>query len=116
VETDLLTGQRLSLPAYTMLARLADTLRRRLRMRMRELAEVVMLSRSGLTRLVDRLEHDGLVIRARVRDDGRGVAVFLTDRGLRRQRQAFSTYQQAVARHFAHGLTGTDLATLRQIS
>ena len=49
--------------------------------RMSELAEAVLLTRSGMTRLVDRLERDGLVERLRCPSDGRGLHCSMTERG-----------------------------------
>ena len=49
------------------------------RMRMRDLAEQAQLSRSGLTRLVDRLERDGLLYRCSCDHDARGAYACLTD-------------------------------------
>ncbi len=51
------------------------------RLRMSELAEAVLLSRSGLTRLVDRLQKDGLVQRQPDPDDARGMYTVLTAKG-----------------------------------
>ena len=51
------------------------------RMRMSELADSVLLSRSGLTRLVDRLERDGLLEREPCEEDARGYFAAITDRG-----------------------------------
>ena len=68
---------------------------------MTELADAVLLSRSGVTRLVDRLERGGLVSRARVDSDGRGVVAVLTPLGLDRLRAATGTHLVGVASHFA---------------
>ena len=51
------------------------------RLRMAELAEHVLLSRSGMTRLIDRLEREGMVSRSTCDKDGRGCYAGLTDRG-----------------------------------
>src|ERR687885_1351029 len=51
------------------------------RCRMAELADRVLLSRSGMTRLVDRLERDGLLVRDTCSDDGRGCFAVLTEAG-----------------------------------
>ena len=72
LEAELLAEQDLSLAAYDVLVQLAEAPERRLRMT--ELAELVLLSRSGVTRLVDRMEKSGLVSRCPVESDGRGVA------------------------------------------
>lgn len=114
LEAELLAEQRLSLAAYDVLVQLAEA--PELRLRMTELADAVLLSRSGVTRLVDRLERIGLVIRSRVREDGRGVAATLTERGRDRLRRASRTHQQGVVRHFADRLDEGDMVNLRRIS
>src|SRR5436190_135028 len=86
LEADLIAGPRLSLATYDVLVQLAEAPERRLRMT--ELADAVLLSRSGVTRLVDRLEREGLVVRAPVAEDGRGVSATLTERGVDRLRGA----------------------------
>lgn len=114
LEADLVAGPGLSLAAYDVLVQLAEAPERRLRMT--ELADAVLLSRSGITRLVDRLERGGLVVRAPVAEDGRGVAASLTERGLDRLRGASRTHLEGVARYFAARLDPNDLAELRRIS
>jgi DNA-binding MarR family transcriptional regulator len=114
LEAELLAGQNLSLAAYDVLVQLVEAPERRLRMT--ELAEAVLLSRSGVTRLVDRLEKAGLVSRCPVESDGRGVAAQLTPAGLARLRGASRTHLGGVARHFADHLDADDLATLERIS
>jgi DNA-binding MarR family transcriptional regulator len=114
LEAELLAGPGLSLASYDVLVQLAESPIRRLRMT--ELADAVLLSRSGVTRLVDRLEREGLVTRSRVAEDGRGVAATITDRGLERLRAASRTHLEGVVRHFARRLDPTDLAEVRRIS
>lgn len=65
------------------------------KLRMQELAELVHLSQSALSRAVARLERDGLVCRALCEQDRRGVFVTLTDTGRQRQEEARPT-QRAV--------------------
>jgi DNA-binding MarR family transcriptional regulator len=113
LETELVAEQRLSLAAYDVLVQLAEAPGRKLRMT--ELADAVLLSRSGVTRLVDRLERVGLVRRSRVADDGRGVAAELTDTGLARLRTAARTHLAGVVRHFVDPLEPADLAALERI-
>lgn len=108
LETELVAAQRLSLASYDVLVQLAEAPGRRLRMT--ELAEAVLLSRSGVTRLVDRLERGGLVARARVDSDGRGVVAVLTPLGLDRLRAATGTHLSGVARHFVTPLDDTEMA------
>src|SRR5664280_1358954 len=76
----------LGLAEYDALVQLALADDRRLRMS--ELAERVVLSRSGVSRLVDRLEATGLVLRAPCMDDARVSWATLTDAGLARLRDA----------------------------
>lgn len=98
LEAELVAEQRLTLVSYDVLVQLAEAPHRRLRMA--ELADRVLLSRSGVTRLVDRLERAGLVARQRVEADGRGVIAELTEAGLDRLRRASRTHLAGVARHF----------------
>lgn len=114
LEAELLAERQLSLAAYDVLAELAGAPERR--MRMTELADAVLLSRSGVTRMVDRLERLGLVSRGRVAEDGRGIAATLTDRGQEQLTGASVTHQEAVQRHFVNQLDETDVRDLRRIS
>jgi DNA-binding MarR family transcriptional regulator len=114
VETELLAKHQLSLAAYEVLALLADTPRRQLRMS--QLADAALLSRAGTTRLIERLERTGVLIRVTVRDDRRGVAAALTDAGLRRLHRARTTHHEVVTQYFSERLDDADLATLGRIS
>ena len=68
------------------------------RMRMSELADSVILSRSGLTRLVDRLEREGLLERCSCPSDARGFNACLTDAGRERFSAAQATHLDGVRR------------------
>jgi len=114
LERELVSEQRLSLAAYDVLVQLAEAPGRMLRMT--DLAEAVLLSRSGVTRLVDRLERTGLVARQRTSDDGRGVVAVLTEKGLDRLRVAAVTHLDGIVRHFVARLKGTQLAELGAIT
>jgi DNA-binding MarR family transcriptional regulator len=81
-------------------------------MRMSELADAVLLSRSGLTRLVERLEREGLLTRADCPDDARGSLAVLTDRGLARLAQARKTHLRGVRERFLDHFTDEDLERL----
>ena len=81
LDNQLEAGHGLPLMSYEVLMQLADADDRR--MRMRDLASSVILSRSGLTRLVDRLEADGLLRRESCSSDARGAFAVLTDTGQR---------------------------------
>lgn len=75
------------------------------RMRMHDLAECVLLSRSGLTRLVDRLERDGYLIRCSCSHDARGAFACLTPAGHEKLEAARETHLAAIRelflRHFS---------------
>lgn len=83
------------------------------RLRMQRLAELVMLSRSGLTRLVDRLERAGLVRRELAATDRRGLYAALTDEGRVICERAHALHHVGVEQHFSGHLTSKDIEALR---
>jgi DNA-binding MarR family transcriptional regulator len=85
-----------------------------LRIRMGLLAEEVLLSKSGVTRLVDRLVSDGLVERSACLADARGAEAVLTERGLDRLRAASQSHLRGISEHFLSVLDSADLATLER--
>jgi DNA-binding MarR family transcriptional regulator len=82
---------------------------------MSELAEAVLLSRSGLTRLVDRLERDGLVVRRSCPSDARGTLATLTDAGRARLREASGTHLRGVSRHVLSHFDQAELDVLADL-
>jgi DNA-binding MarR family transcriptional regulator len=68
--------------------------------RMAELADSVLLSRSGMTRLVDRLEKEQLLVRDTCTDDGRGCFAVLTPKGHELLAQARPTHLEGVRERF----------------
>jgi DNA-binding MarR family transcriptional regulator len=82
------------------------------RMRMSELAEGVLLSRSGLTRLVDRLERGGLIERERCTDDARGWFAILTYEGRRLFADARETHLAGVRDRFLMHFSREELREL----
>jgi DNA-binding MarR family transcriptional regulator len=82
------------------------------RMRMSELADSVLLSRSGLTRLVDRLEREGLLKRERCESDQRGLFAEITDDGRRLFAAARQTHLDGVRRLFLDRFTRDELQAL----
>ena len=75
------------------------------RLRMSDLAEWTVLSRGGVTRLVTRIEADGLLRREAVEDDGRGAFAVLTPAGAEALRQAEPIYRKVLAKNFAAHLS-----------
>ena len=82
------------------------------RRRMSELADSVLLSRSGMTRLVDRLERDGLVARDLCADDARGSFAVLTERGAELLAAARATHLDGVRARFLRHFDEADLEVL----
>jgi DNA-binding MarR family transcriptional regulator len=105
LDAELLAEHDLPLTSYEVLINLQAAPDRR--RRMAELAEGVLLSRSGMTRLVDRLEREGLLERDACVSDGRGTFAVLTDKGERLLAQARATHLEGVRdrflRHFSAG-------------
>lgn len=95
LEAELVAEHDLPLASYDVLVQLSEAPDGRLRMT--ELADRVLLSRSGLTRLVDRLVRDGLVERQACAEDARGMLAVLTPAGLDRLRRAWPTHLRGVA-------------------
>lgn len=82
------------------------------RLRMSELASMVLLSQSGVTRLVDRLEAQGLVVREPCPSDRRGLHARLTDEGSRRLAEALPTHIDGIRARFLSRLDQDDLRSL----
>ena len=80
---------------------------------MHDLADAVLLSRSGLTRLVDRIEEAGLIARAAVPGDRRSLHVHLTPQGSRLVRKARPIVRRIVSEHFARHLKDAEILSLR---
>jgi DNA-binding MarR family transcriptional regulator len=79
---------------------------------MRELAAAVVISKSGLTGLVDRMQTAGLALRRPDPEDRRGTRVSLTPEGRSRYLQARPAHRRAVATHFLDHLSEAEAATL----
>ena len=112
LERELQAEQGLALTDYDVLVQLGAVEGRRLRMS--ELADRLLLSRSGVTRLVDRLVTAGLVERVNCDDDRRGQWAALTDAGLRRLREASPTHLRGIAEHFLDRLSSDELRSLQE--
>ena len=81
-------------------------------LRMNELAERILYSKSGFTRVVDRLEEAGLVRRVRPENDRRSILVVLTDQGAATLDLARRHHRDGIARHFSDHLSDTDVKAL----
>jgi DNA-binding MarR family transcriptional regulator len=108
LDGELLQAQGLGLTEYSVLMNLSEQPGRS--MRMSELANAVMISASGLTRVVERLTRQGLAERVKADTDGRGQLAALTPAGLARLEQAYPTLLAAVREHLMDHLADLDLA------
>src|SRR5437762_6406313 len=109
LETDLESKTGLALADFDVLAQLAIAGGS---LRMTELADRALISRSGMTRRVSRLVHEGLVRRAHADADGRGVVVQLTMSGLERLTVAAPVHMRGVSDLFLTKLDDQELAVL----
>ena len=109
----LLAAHKLSLAEFDVLIRLARSPRYRLRMS--DLAAQTILSTSGITRVVDRLERDGLVAREACPSDRRGFFAVLTETGQDRVEKILPEHNELVERWFTGLLAADQLASLEDV-
>lgn len=112
LERELQAEQSLGLGEYEVLLLLARADDRQLRMG--ELADRLVLSRSGVTRLVDRLQAEALVERTSCDTDRRGSWATLTDAGYERLRRAAPTHLRGVGEHFLDRIPPAELDALQR--
>jgi DNA-binding MarR family transcriptional regulator len=103
-------AHRLPLSSYEVLHHLEESSGGR--KRMCDLAEQAQLSRSGLTRLVDRLEREELLERCSCEQDARGSFACLTDDGRERLEEARVTHLAVVREHFFSRFSEDELSVL----
>jgi DNA-binding MarR family transcriptional regulator len=107
--TDLVDDIGLTLGDFDVLAQLGQAGGQ---MRISDLAAQAYSSRSGMTRRIDRLVDEGLVMRANANADGRGVIVGLTDAGVARLAEAAPVHLFRVRQLFVDRLSDEELSTL----
>ena len=110
LDAELESAHRLPMTSYEVLLYLQESPGGR--MRMRDLADQAQLSRSGLTRLVDRLERDGLLERCSCSHDARGSYACLTEAGQVRLSEARVTHLAVVRAQFFSHFTEGELSAL----
>ena len=110
LDAELSAAHELPLSSYEVLITLEAAPGRKLRMS--ELADSVLLSRSGMTRLVDRLEQNGLLERDHCTADGRGCFAVLTDKGLGTVSEARRTHFGGVRERFLSRFADEELRVL----
>ena len=112
LDEELRAEHDLSVAEYDAILTIAQAPDRRIRMGL--LAEEVLLSKSGVTRLIDRLVQDGLVERSACLADARGAEAVLTERGLDRLRSASRTHLRGISEHFLAVMDAASLETLER--
>jgi DNA-binding MarR family transcriptional regulator len=112
LDAELATKRDLSLEEYDVLFQLHDA---GSALRMSDLAEAVLVSRSSCTRLVDRLVGRGLVERVASDHDRRSITVSMTTAGRATLRRAAATHLRGIDSLFASRLDAADLADLERI-
>jgi DNA-binding MarR family transcriptional regulator len=110
LDAELTAAHKLPLSSYEVLLNLESAPAHK--RRMAELADSVLLSRSGMTRLVDRLEREGLLERDHCTDDGRGCYAVLTDKGAAALAEARPTHLAGVREKFLARFDEDALQTL----
>lgn len=84
-------------------------------LRLRDLTEQVFLVQSSVSRLVERMESRGLVVRTTPPDDARGTLVTITEEGRRVQREVGARHVEAIGRYVGLALDDDELRALRRL-
>lgn len=112
IEQELSVERKVPLTTYDVLVALYQAPEKKLRMS--ELADSVVITRSGLTRLVDRLEKEGLVRRERTDEDRRGSYAVLTRQGKKAFIEAWPVYARGIFEHFISKLDEEEQAVIER--
>ncbi len=112
LDTDLERETGLALADFDVLAQLAAA---HGELRMTDLADRALISRSGMSRRVARLADEGLVRRDRAGTDGRGVVVALTEAGVRRLTETAPVHARGISKLFVAELNDRELALLERV-
>jgi DNA-binding MarR family transcriptional regulator len=113
LERELLAECELPLSWYDVLIQLRNAPGQRLRLQ--DLGHSIVLSKSGLSRRVDRMEAQGLVRREVCPNDGRGVFAVLTDAGKSALERATPIHTRGIEEHFGRHLSNDDARLLRAL-
>jgi DNA-binding MarR family transcriptional regulator len=111
LDTDLQRETGLALADFDVLAQLAQA---HGALRMTELADRALVSRSGMSRRVARLVDEGLLRRDKAGTDGRGVVVALTEAGITRLAETAPVHARGISRLFVAQLDDQELALLER--
>ena len=111
LDTDLQRETGLALADFDVLAQLAEA---HGELRVTELADRALISRSGMSRRVARLVDEGLVRRDRAGTDARGVVVALTEAGIARLAETAPVHARGISKLFVERLDDQELALLER--
>jgi len=111
LEADMMEQHNLAMSWFDVLGRLNQAPGKRLRMH--ELEESVLFTRSGITRLADRIEEAGLIRRERSAEDRRGVYLVITQAGIDKIDEVWPDHVASIEEHFGQYLDGRDIESLR---
>ena len=111
LDEELQADAGLSLSWYDLLVRLEEDDG----MRMNQIAERILFSKSGLTRMVDRMEEAGLVRRERPAEDRRVIRVWMTPHGTATLRAARKVHHRGIQQHYLGHLTAADLDAIAAV-
>jgi DNA-binding MarR family transcriptional regulator len=113
LDDDLIRATGVTLTEYTALMNLSEAPNRQLRVC--GLADVMGLSASRVSRLVDQLASHGLAYKTRSPDDGRGYIVAIADDGLHRLQRAYPEHLASARRRVVDQLTAADISQIAQV-
>jgi DNA-binding MarR family transcriptional regulator len=113
LERELTERRGISLTWYDALLQLSEAPGQRLRMS--ELADSIVISRSGFSRAARRMEEAGLIARQPSPEDGRGAYVVLTEQGRRTFLRAAAVHLRGVAEHFLRHLDEEEAAVMETV-
>ncbi|VTR95592.1 family transcriptional regulator : Transcriptional regulator, MarR family OS=Fimbriimonas ginsengisoli Gsoil 348 GN=OP10G_2769 PE=4 SV=1: MarR_2 [Gemmata massiliana] len=111
MDDELTTAGVLGMDAYDVLLVVCEAPESRIRLS--ELAAATLLTRSGITRLTDRLERDGLLRREDVPNDRRGSYAVLTEKGAAALKRTWAVYEKLITRHFGDHLSDDEAEVLQ---
>ncbi|MFI2211303.1 MarR family winged helix-turn-helix transcriptional regulator [Streptomyces sp. NPDC020141] len=113
LDSELIAAERIPLSSFEVLLTVAEAPEGRVRMK--DIAASLLISRSGLTRIVDDLERQGLVAREKCPTDARGFDAVLTDTGRKAYRRARRVHLTNLRAEFLDRLTDQQLTALADI-
>jgi len=111
LDTDMVEQHGLSMTWFDLLSRIKQAPGQRLRMH--QLEEASLFTRSGITGLADRLENAGFVRRERSVEDRRGVYLAITQAGIDKIDEVWPDHQLSIQNHFAQHLDPEDVKALQ---